>query len=86
MSLNKTKETQLVEVVEYINELNSVVDRYDPSIILNMDETPIYFDANINKTIDQVGKKSIDVVNSRNNKTRLTCVITIAADGFRVAI
>jgi transposase-like protein len=79
----KTKDVQLLDVVEYLNSLNSVSSQYDTSLILNMDETPIYFDANINKTLDEIGKKSIDVVNSRSGKTRLTCVITIAADGLK---
>jgi hypothetical protein len=44
-----------------------------------MDTTPLYFDANVSKTVDVTGKKSIDVINSGNEKMRFTVGVTIAA-------
>ncbi len=38
-------------------------NEYDPAFILNMDETPMYH--MINKTIDFVGKKSIEAFQTR---------------------
>lgn len=54
---------------------------YENYEIVNMDESPFYFDMSHNKTVDAVGRKSIEVVNSGNDKTRFTVTVTVAASG-----
>ena len=46
-----------------------------------MDETQCYFDMVALKTIDFVGNKTIDLINSGHDKNRFTVVLTTAADG-----
>jgi hypothetical protein len=41
---NKTNETKCIEVLNYLNRLNLVACQFESDLILNMDETPFYFD------------------------------------------
>ena len=47
--------------------------------IFNMDETPVWFDMAGNFTIDQKGKKTIQIRSTGNEKNRFTVVLTCAA-------
>ena len=47
--------------------------------ILNMDETPVWFDMAGNFTIDQIGEKTIHIRGTGNEKNRFTVVLTCAA-------
>ena len=47
--------------------------------ILNMDETPVWFDMAGNFTIDQKGEKTIHIRSTGNEKNRFTVVLTCAA-------
>jgi hypothetical protein len=49
--------------------------------IVNMDETPIYYDMPANYTLSQKGAKSVDVAHSGHEKDRITVVLTITAGG-----
>ena len=49
------------------------------SNILNMDETPIWFDMARNFTIDQIGEKTVHIRSTGNEKNRFTVVLTCAA-------
>lgn len=47
--------------------------------ILNMDETPVWFDMAGNFTVDQIGEKTIHICGTGNEKNRFTVVLTCAA-------
>src|SRR3954447_20586316 len=49
------------------------------SNILNMDETPVWFDMAKNFTIDQIGEKTVHIRETGNEKNRFTVVLTCAA-------
>ena len=49
------------------------------SNILNMDETPVWFDMAENFTIDQIGEKTVHIRSTENEKNRFTVVLTCAA-------
>ena len=49
------------------------------SNILNMDETPVWFDMAGNFTIDQINEKTAHIHSTRNEKNRFTVVLTCAA-------
>jgi hypothetical protein len=68
-------------VLEFLCEANLILPDCEPGCSVNMDETPFYMDINHNKTIERIGKKSIDIVNTGNHKTRFTVVVTITASG-----
>jgi len=53
--------------------------KYDDSMIINFDETPIFFDFEV-KTVEKKGKKFVRALQIAKDK-RLTCGITIAASG-----
>lgn len=52
---------------------------FELSNILNMDETPVWFDMAGNFTIDQIGEKTIHIRGTGNEKNRFTVVLTCAA-------
>ncbi|CAG8632807.1 2269_t:CDS:1, partial [Diversispora eburnea] len=58
---------------------------YNLSHIGNMDETPIFFDMVQNQTIDTRRSKTVNVRTTSNEKNRFTCVLTILADGTKLA-
>jgi len=52
---------------------------FELSNILNMDETPVWFDMAGNFTIDQKGEKTIHIRGTGNEKNRFTVVLTCTA-------
>jgi hypothetical protein len=80
----KSAATQCDQVLNYINELNRVCARLDVDAIINMDEVPTWVDDEHNRTIDEIGCRSVDVVNTGNDKKRFTSVLSIAASGDRL--
>ena len=52
---NKKPEVKCQEAAVYINKLNQYSQEYIPSLIMNMDETPVYFDQLENATMAPVG-------------------------------
>jgi len=59
-----------------------VACQFESDLILNMDETPFYFDMMVDRTIDEKGAKSIEICHTGNEKARFTVVITITASGI----
>ncbi|EXX75300.1 hypothetical protein RirG_042970 [Rhizophagus irregularis DAOM 197198w] len=56
---------------------------FEMSNILNMDETPVWFDMTGNFTIDNRGEKTIHIRGTGNEKNRFTVVLTVSADGTK---
>ena len=52
---------------------------FEMSNILNMDETPVWFDMAGNFTIDQIGEKTVHIRSTGNEKNRFMVVLTCAA-------
>jgi hypothetical protein len=50
-------------------------------LIINMDQTPIYFAMSVKQTLELVGKQTIHVRTSTNNTKWATVAVTITADG-----
>ena len=55
--------------------------RLEPDFIMNMDETPFYFDNVPSKTVDIVGSKSVRVLTTGSDKKRCTVVLGISDCG-----
>lgn len=57
--------------------------KYPDNMIVNMDETPLYFDMTTNKTctVNQKGAKTVSVRSSGAEKQRLTVVLAATGDG-----
>jgi len=54
---------------------------FEDNLIINMDETPVYFDIVPGKTVDQVGTKSVRVRTTGSEKRHITVVLSVAASG-----
>ena len=64
----------------FLNEVR--IAREDPpEIILNMDETPTYFDMVPDRTVSKRGAREVRVRSSGAKKRRLTVVLTCTASG-----
>ena len=50
-------------------------------MILNMDETPMYFDMLQKRTIDHKGTKDVETQHNGSDKSRFTTVVTSTASG-----
>ena len=55
------------------------IGKQDADVIINMDETPSWFDLIYEKIVGEVGAKSVDVVTTGSYKKRFTVIASIAA-------
>ena len=55
--------------------------KYPSNMIVNMDETPAYFDMASAKTVSQRGARTISIRTTGAEKWRLTVVLAASADG-----
>jgi hypothetical protein len=51
-------------------------------LILNCDETPVWFDMVGDTTIDFTGARTVELIGTGHEKTRFTVLLTIAAHGY----
>jgi hypothetical protein len=76
-------EDKLDIAIEYIEALK--VKRrsgeYNLSMIINFDETPVYFDMIGNTTLNLKGKKTIFLKSTNSQKKRITAGLAVAASG-----
>lgn len=80
----KSPKEKCVEIVKYLNTLNNKTLQYESKYVLNMDETPFYFDMPGAKTINKKGARSVEVLTTGQDKRRFTTVCTLAADGTQL--
>lgn len=78
---NKTGREVCGEAIDYINLLATTLRDLTFDHILNMDETPLYFDVMHERTVDELGARSVEVAHTGANKSRFTVVLTIEATG-----
>ena len=78
---NRDPEFEFKTVKDYLVRLKTSTDNFTKNLILNMDETPLYFDMSSSRTIDFLGNKTIDSLNSGHDKNRFSLVLTISANG-----
>lgn len=56
----------------------------DPSNIINMDETPVYFDMASSTTYQDTGAKDVLIKTTGYEKMRFTVVLSVTASGKRL--
>lgn len=67
----------------FLNEIRILrtQDMYPLDLIINMDETPMYFDMLPGKTITKKGTKEVRVRSSGADKRKLTVVLSCTVNG-----
>ena len=83
-SISQKLPAQLESKLEsFLNEVRVLRVRhgYSSDMIINMDETPMYFDMVPEKTISKKGKKEVRVRSSGAEKRKLTVTLTCTGDG-----
>jgi hypothetical protein len=72
-------------VRDYLQSLINMRVNYPYQLgdIINMDETPIYVNNTSNYSIESVGVKQVPVKTNNNIKERISCILTISADGCK---
>lgn len=83
-SLSQRLPADLEEKLENFNSFvteQRMENEFDDSMIINMDETPMYFDLVHGKTINQKGEKSVLIRTTGAEKRHLTVVLAVSADG-----
>ena len=73
-------EEKIASFSQFVRKLR-VENDFEDMYIINMDETPVFFDLVPSKTIDTKGSKSVIVRTSNSDKRHVTVVLAIAADG-----
>lgn len=56
-------------------------DEFDDNLIINMDETPVYFDLQPGKSVNKSGAKSVLIRTTGSEKRHFTVVLAVAASG-----
>jgi DDE superfamily endonuclease len=71
------------EALEWMTTVRSLLvgHRRSDDFILNMDQTPIFFSMQSNKTLHSVGAKTVNVRSSTSSTMRATAAVTITAAG-----
>ena len=67
----------------YVRELISE-GQYSPCKIGNMDEVPVTFDAPNNRTVNEIGEKTVRVTTTGHERTNFTAVLSCMADGTKL--
>ena len=83
-SISQKLPAQLESKLEsFLNEVRvlRVHHGYSSDMIINMDETPMYFDMVPEKTISKKGRKEVRVRLSGAEKRKLTVTLTCTGDG-----
>ena len=71
----------LYEVVKK-RKINNINDNFD--LIINCDETPLFFEMVDNKTIDNIGEKNIVIATNGSEKKHITLILGITASGKKL--
>ncbi len=84
--LTKGVNTQLIE--EILKNMNAVQilrekKKFKLECIINCDETPIQLEMNEGTTVELAGAKDVIVSTSGRSKMRISCLLTIGADGTK---
>ena len=71
---------ECLNVLKFISSYHEALnDRYD--YVINMDDTPIHINPQLNRTIELEGSRTVDVpvVNTGHTKLRMTLVLSISS-------
>ena len=79
-------EVQQQKIINFFMLIDRVLWRYLKPLIINMDETPFFFDMARDFTLDFKGTESIDLVHTGHDKLRFSAVITIASSGEKLSL
>ena len=73
-------------IINYLFDLSNIIKNggYDEGNILNMDETPLYLNMVPNKVIAKKGDKNVVERTQNQERIRITCLLTICADGDKL--
>ncbi|MEW8548669.1 MAG: hypothetical protein AB2693_34645 [Candidatus Thiodiazotropha sp.] len=73
-------EKKIEAFLQYVKQKREE-DEFEDQFIINMDETPMYFDLLPGKTVDVKGRKSIRIRTTGSEKRHLTVVLAVSAAG-----
>ena len=68
---------QCVIVSNYLASIRNILSLYEACHIFNMDETPVYMDMPGERTMHFKGSKTVDIINTGNEKSRFTVTNTL---------
>ena len=71
----------------YVNSEHANLDFFtdvQKSHIVNMDETPCYFDLPSSSTVETKGSKTVSIATSGYEKMRFTTVLAVSSDGGKL--
>lgn len=73
---------QMVELKQqYQNKMVNLFNIVSHNHILNTDETSVYFDSSDNRTIDEIGVRSVQIGHTEHYADRVSIVLCVSASG-----
>ena len=74
-------------IKDYTIDLRNIINNggYAESVIINLDETPLFLNMPPNKTATNKGNKSVVIRTINQEKIRITCFLAIYKDGDKLA-
>ena len=79
-----TADSLLSRCVSYMMFLREHVVHRDPSRVVLMDETAVYFEDPRRNTIDVTGSRHVILKSTGYDSMRVTAVLAVSADGTRL--
>jgi hypothetical protein len=79
-------EIQQKRIIDYFALVDRVLWRFLKPLVLNMDETAVFFDMLKDFTLDFCGVESVDQIHTGFDKHRFSTVLTIASNGEKLPI
>ena len=73
-------EKQLERFMKRVKELRKA-HSFSPELIINMDETPLYFDMPVSRNFNKSGARQIRVKSTGAEKSRFTVILACTASG-----
>ena len=79
-------ECYISKVVAFIMKTRKMIhsEHFSPSLIGNMDETPLWLDIPGDTTVSRVGERTVSIRSTGYDKARFTVVLAAMADGRKI--
>ena len=74
-------EEKIEKFISNVKEMREV-HKFSDDMIINMDETPLYFDMPSSRTISKKGVREVRIRSTGAEKKRLTVILTCTASGI----
>ena len=77
----KTVADDRKSTIEFLARCKDIYLDYDLKFVINMNETPVWYDMPSGRTLEFAGAETVDIKTTGNEKNRFTTVVTVTTNG-----